>query len=92
MNNSSHDCFITDRIFAAESGGRGRHFSEILGTSADEDGEDVDVLRRPDDDSYCNVEQKTYHFSQEKSNGSGYIIEAEIILREIENQRNRPLV
>jgi len=58
----------------------------------DQDGEDVDVLRRPDDDSYCNVEQKTYHFSQEKSNGSGYIIEAEIILREIENQRNRPLV
>ena len=46
MNNSSHDCFITDRIFAAESGGRGRHFSEILGTSEDEDGEDVDVLRR----------------------------------------------
>ena len=58
----------------------------------DQDGEDVDVLRRPDDDSYCNVEQKTYHFSQEKSNGSGYIIEAEIILREIEKQRNRPLV
>ena len=27
---------------------RGRQFSEISGTSEDEDGEDVDVLRRPD--------------------------------------------
>ena len=26
---------------------RGRQFSEISGTSEDEDGEDVDVLRRP---------------------------------------------
>ena len=27
---------------------RGRQFSEISGTSEDDDGEDVDVLRRPD--------------------------------------------
>ena len=29
---------------------RGRQFSEISGTSEDEDGEDVDVLRRPGHD------------------------------------------
>ena len=32
--------------------GRGRQFSEISGTSEDEDGEDVDVLRRPGHDIY----------------------------------------
>ena len=31
----------------SDENGRGRQFSEISRTSEDEDGEDVDVLRRP---------------------------------------------
>ena len=38
---------------------RGRQFSEISGTSEDEDGEDVDVLRRPDPNHSFNCNMMT---------------------------------
>ena len=37
-----------------------------------QDGEDVDVLRRPDRDSYCNVEKKTHKRKLTKERMNGY--------------------